>query len=73
MSATMMNVSSGALYQFEAVCERDETVFVAVLFEDEDENTIEFQTDTPANIEEFFFQVGKAKADYERLTGKTLP
>jgi len=73
MSATMMNVSNGVLYQFEATCEKDEAVFVAVVFEDENENTIEFQTDTPANIEEFFYQVGKAKAEYERLTGKKLP
>lgn len=73
MAAIMLNAGDGSNYRFEATCERDETVFVAAVFEDDNGDTIEFQTDSDSEIREFFYQVDRAKADYERLTGEKLP
>lgn len=73
MTAFMTNAGDGSTYGFEMTCERDETVFVAAVFEDQNGDEIEFQTDNDADIREFFHQVDRAKADYERLTGEKLP
>lgn len=73
MSAIMHNIGDGSDYRFEVTCERDEVIFVAATFEDENGDEIEFQTDNDAEIREFFHQVDRAKADYERLTGEKLP
>lgn len=73
MTAFMLHVQSGDDFGFEPVVEKDETVFLALPFESEDGREIEFQSANPTDIEEFFRLVAKAKAEYERLTGKTLP
>lgn len=73
MAAFMLNAGDGNIYGFEATCELDETVFIAAVFEDENGDVIEFQTDNDADMREFFHQVDRAKADYERLTGEKLP
>lgn len=73
MGAIMNNIGDGGRYSFEATCERDEVIFVAAVFEDDNGDSIEFQVDNDSEIREFFHQVDRAKADYERLTGEKLP
>lgn len=73
MAAFMDNIGDGSRYGFEMTCERDGSVFIAAVFEDENGDEIEFQAAEDGEIREFFHQVARAKANYERLTGETLP
>lgn len=73
MTAFMMNIANGETVGFEATVEKDKEVFLALVFEPEDSHPFEFQTENRADMEEFFFQVAKAKLEYERLTGIKLP
>jgi hypothetical protein len=68
MTAFLENVNYGSeQVRFDITCEVDETLFMAVMFESDDGKTIEFQTDSHEDIEEFFRQVEEAKKDYYRL------
>jgi hypothetical protein len=68
MTAFLENVNYGSeQVRFDITCEVDETLFMAVMFENEAGETIEFQSDSHADIEEFFRQVEEAKKDYYRL------
>jgi hypothetical protein len=69
----MLHLQSGDDFGVEPTVESDEGVFLSLPFEAEDGREIEFQCTNPTDIEEFFRLTDKAKADYERLTGKTLP
>ena len=68
MTAFLENVNRGMeTVRFDITCEIDEDLFMAVTFESDRGDDIEFQTASVDDIEEFFRQVDEAKADYERL------
>jgi hypothetical protein len=71
VTAFLENVNRGMeQVRFDITCEVDEDLFMAVTFESDDGETLEFQTADRSDIEEFFRQVEEAKKDYERLKGQ---
>jgi hypothetical protein len=68
VTAFLENVNRGMeSVGFDITCEVDEDLFMAVMFENEAGETIEFQTANHDDIEEFFRQVEEAKKDFYRL------
>lgn len=75
MTSFFINAENGDDLECQVTCEQDETVFLAVVFDKSNaagDSVFEGQATNEDDIIEFFRQVGEAKKDFERLTGKKL-
>lgn len=68
MTAFMLNASHGGDFAFDMTAEVDEVPFIAITFEPEgNDQSVEFQTSNPTDVEEFFRIVDLAKAEWQKI------